>query len=93
MESLQTDRSLSNTNQHNIFEPSGLGKAYMQSLNMQSGLHIAVEAKVTKAYRDNAEYDVLTTRGQQNLTDRQFNSYLGLEITMSICPLNDITEY
>ncbi|POM61720.1 hypothetical protein PHPALM_29228 [Phytophthora palmivora] len=37
--------------------------------------------------------DVLTTWGQQNLTDRQFNSYLGLEITMSICPLNNITEY
>ncbi|POM81448.1 LOW QUALITY PROTEIN: Hypothetical protein PHPALM_576 [Phytophthora palmivora] len=113
MGSLRTARSPSNSNQHNIFEPSDLGKAYMQWLNMQSGLHVAVEAKVTKDYRDNTEYgpfalffpaefrrslqtrtsDVLTTRGQKKLTDSQFNAYLGLEIAMSICPQNDITEY
>lgn len=28
----------------------------MESLNVQSGLHVVTEAKVTKAYRDNAEY-------------------------------------
>ncbi|GMG16263.1 unnamed protein product [Phytophthora fragariaefolia] len=31
----------------NIYAPSPLGKAFMESLNMQSGLHIAAEATVT----------------------------------------------
>ncbi|KAF4133903.1 hypothetical protein GN958_ATG17240 [Phytophthora infestans] len=36
--------------------PRAIGATYMESLNMQSGLHVVVEAKVAKAYRDNGEY-------------------------------------
>ncbi|OWZ08096.1 LOW QUALITY PROTEIN: hypothetical protein PHMEG_00019414 [Phytophthora megakarya] len=39
-----------------VHAPSSLGRAYMDSLNMQNGLHIVAPARVIKAYRDNAEY-------------------------------------
>ncbi|KAG1703915.1 hypothetical protein DVH05_006922 [Phytophthora capsici] len=39
-----------------INEPSAFDRAYMDSLDMQSGLHIVADAKVAKAYRENAEY-------------------------------------
>lgn len=93
--------------------PTSRAKAYMESLNMQSGLHVVAEAKVAKAYQDNAEYglfalfftatfrrslqtwtsDVLAARGKAKLTESEFNAYCGLEIAMSVCPLNEISEY
>ncbi|KAG6964409.1 hypothetical protein JG688_00007715, partial [Phytophthora aleatoria] len=36
--------------------PNAVGAAYVKSLIMQSGVHVVAEAKVVKAYRDNAEY-------------------------------------
>ncbi|POM66676.1 Dihydroxy-acid dehydratase [Phytophthora palmivora] len=44
----------------NIYEPSPEGKSHMESLNMQSGLHVVAEAKITKAYHDNAELGLLS---------------------------------
>ncbi|KAG3243630.1 hypothetical protein PI124_g11556 [Phytophthora idaei] len=39
-----------------INAPSALGKTYMDSLNMQSGLHVVANVKVARAYQDNAEF-------------------------------------
>ncbi|KAF1785100.1 hypothetical protein JG687_00005019 [Phytophthora cactorum] len=39
-----------------INAPSAFGKTYMDSLNMQSGLHVVAKVKVARAYQDNAEF-------------------------------------
>ncbi|KAG1695524.1 hypothetical protein DVH05_019680 [Phytophthora capsici] len=59
-QSSQPTRSPGNTNIHSIYEPSELGREYMQSLNMQNDLQVPAEARVTKAYKDNAEYGLFT---------------------------------
>lgn len=42
--------------------PSSRAKAYMVSLNMQSGLHVVAAAKVAKAYKDHAEFGLFFHR-------------------------------
>ncbi|OWZ12659.1 hypothetical protein PHMEG_00014138, partial [Phytophthora megakarya] len=72
-EPLEAAPSTSQSTPHNIWEPSGLGKAYMQSLNMQSGLHVAAAAKVKKAYNDNAEM-ALAARAILAFTDGEVHT-------------------
>ncbi|ETM98153.1 hypothetical protein PPTG_19775 [Phytophthora nicotianae INRA-310] len=59
-----------------------LGETYMESLNVQSGLHIVVEQQVTRAYKDN-----------EAPAKSEIDASCGLEIAMSICVLSDISEY
>ncbi|OWZ06480.1 hypothetical protein PHMEG_00021258 [Phytophthora megakarya] len=68
----------------------------MASMNMQSSFHIVAPAKIIKARRDKAEsglFFLFRPEGSKNPTESEFNFYYGLEITMSIRPLRDITEY
>ncbi|GMF51141.1 unnamed protein product [Phytophthora fragariaefolia] len=37
--------------------------------------------------------EVLVAGGYTKITEREFNAYLGLEIAMSICPMNEIAEF
>ncbi|GMF54271.1 unnamed protein product [Phytophthora fragariaefolia] len=42
--------------------------------------------------RDSWTSDVLVAGGHTKITESEFNAYLGLEIAMSICPMNEIAE-
>ncbi|KAG6951679.1 hypothetical protein JG687_00013463 [Phytophthora cactorum] len=37
-----------------------MGKAYLESLNMQSGLHVVAEQQVAKTYHENGEYGLFS---------------------------------
>jgi hypothetical protein len=51
---------------------------------------------ITKEFKDRIQKwtnEGLNLRGQPETTDNEFDAYIGLELAMSICPLNTISEF
>lgn len=84
-------RSLGSASGLYLAERGNIEKAYR--CNGEAGLFSLFITKEFKRRIQKWTNEGLKQRGQRETTDNEFDAYIGLELAMSVCPLNNIGEF